>query len=155
MSCAVPPELAIIMGEWRGEDIYFKLDEYGDVECDDRPWHEDVLYGFLSFRKRFMDGVGEELFCEDSAYWLGELTEGMGCDQVPLFGTPDECYRYVVHEMRPHLEDIKGSKSYYFNFVGIDKIEGRAVEFSEWEDEDGLIWIGESSWQFTANRVRR
>jgi len=141
-SCAVPPELAIIMGEWRGEEsdgtiVYFKLTEYGDIECDDRPWHENVLYGFLSFRDRFMDGEEDELLCEDSTYYTCELSGDLNLPAYYATAYPSQ-------------------GSYYFDLVSLDTIKGYGpVRGGCYEDEDGQMICTDVVYQFTANRVRR
>jgi hypothetical protein len=151
MSCAVPPELAIIMGEWRGEDIYFKLDEYGTVECNDQVY-EDTLYGVIGFRDSFMGGEPDVDGKEVLSCYIGRLTEGdEGGNQVP-----DVYYNYTVRKIEPIVDPFfYWLEVYYFNLCGIDEVEGVAMSSYQMIDENGMTVMGDLIWPFEANRARR
>ena len=161
--CAIPPELAIIMGEWKGEDIYFKLDEYGDVECNGGVY-EDVLYGVFAFRDRFIDPIDGEIDEVDGTIdvmegeyeilgcYVGRLAEGDEGDYTPF---PVENMNYTVDKIMPIVDPyLHWSEFYYFNLVSLDSIEGYVISNAEWIDEDGQVLLGESIYPFTAHRVR-
>lgn len=126
LSCAIPVDLAVIRGEWKGDNVYFSLDSYAE--------EEDVLYG-----------------CNISTYYIGELAGSEGCEQV--FGT---CYKYVVRTYPDLPDEVLSySESYYFNLNCFNSIEGYATIVSERIGENGEIELSDFSWLFNANRTGR
>ena len=158
-ACAVPPELALIMGEWTEEsgydEVHFVLDECGSLvmhcEYDNDSFipYDDVLFGEWRDEKTYS-------IPERYTSYVGLLTDDVTTHD-PMYDADE--YKYYVSVFECPIDPlgtgiVSWMEEYYFNLVSINEIEGMVMVMYEIDLilGDGMVILGDWARPFTAYR---